>query len=182
MALHFPLFSTARAPREGSHKGNLPFVPTDVRSSQHRSGSPPRWSPPCGRRLLRRAARRSEALARKRRRTFCSALHRSTARTRYARLPGGIHQESAVTPTVCHGLSTCSRRFLLVTQQTPIGSGFGASTTAGEIIRGCELPRYNHHRHRQRFQHRSGNHASAAVRRLYWPRATGNLKRFVEPS
>jgi len=26
-----------------------------------------------------------------------------------------------------------------LTQQTPIGSGFGASTTAGEIIRGCDL-------------------------------------------
>src|SRR5260221_883077 len=35
MALHFPLFSTARATREGSHTGNLPIVPTDVRSSQH---------------------------------------------------------------------------------------------------------------------------------------------------
>ncbi len=35
MALNFPLFSKARATREGSHKGNLPFVPTDVRSSQH---------------------------------------------------------------------------------------------------------------------------------------------------
>src|SRR6266446_3766044 len=36
-------------------------------------------------------------------------------------------------------LRTFSRRFLLLTQQTPIGSGFGASTTASEVIRGCNL-------------------------------------------
>src|SRR5260370_33157896 len=36
-------------------------------------------------------------------------------------------------------LRTFSRRFLLLTQQTPIGSGFGASTTASEVIRGRDL-------------------------------------------
>src|SRR5258708_25197660 len=36
-------------------------------------------------------------------------------------------------------LRTFSRRFLMLTQQTPIGSGFGASTTASEVIRGIDL-------------------------------------------
>src|SRR6266481_3780055 len=36
-------------------------------------------------------------------------------------------------------LRTFSRRFLMLTQQTPIGSGFGASTTASEVIRGRDL-------------------------------------------
>src|SRR5258708_30528314 len=36
-------------------------------------------------------------------------------------------------------LRTFSRRFFLLTQQTPIGSGFGASTTASEVIRGRDL-------------------------------------------
>src|SRR6266446_7797941 len=36
-------------------------------------------------------------------------------------------------------LRTFSRRFLLLTQQTPIGSGFGASTTASQVVRGCDL-------------------------------------------
>src|SRR5258708_40162852 len=36
-------------------------------------------------------------------------------------------------------LRTFSRRFLLLTPQTSIGSGFGASTTASEVIRGIDL-------------------------------------------
>src|SRR6266851_7352400 len=36
-------------------------------------------------------------------------------------------------------LKNMSRRFLLLTPQTPIGSGFGASTTASEVIRGRDL-------------------------------------------
>jgi hypothetical protein len=35
MALHFPLFSTEKATREGSHSRKLPSLGTDVLSSQH---------------------------------------------------------------------------------------------------------------------------------------------------